>query len=136
MNLSLLLKKNPSEYQHSSFDTKYKRERMTNLEKDDMYAFYDDVYANKLKNIEKRKKDVEYANSLLDYEKTERFAYLSPYKKVCLEIENHMLPYIEKEPNYYVELNEERLRSVDIHIDFLFKIKEEIEDRHFNKVQP
>ena len=113
---------------------KLPKKDITKKDINDMYAFYEDVYANKLKNIEKRKKDVEYANSLLDYDKTERFAYLSPYTKVCLDIENHMLPYIEKEPNYYVELNEERLRSVDIHIDFLFKIKEEIEDRHFNKV--
>ena len=130
----LLLKKTMSEYQHSSFDTKYKRERMTNLEKDDMYAFYDDVYANKMKNIEKVKKDIEYAHSLLDYDETERFSYLLPEKKICLEIEKHMHPYIEKEPNHYVEINEERLRSVDIHIDFLFENLETLRDKHYNKV--
>jgi hypothetical protein len=99
------------------------------------YAFYDDVYAKKQKNTEKRRKDLEYANSLLDYEITEQFAYLSPYKKVCLEIEKQMHSYIKREPNTYVYINEERLRSVDGLIDFLFKIKEEIEHRHFNKVR-
>ena len=101
---------------------------------DDMYAFYDDVYANKMKNIEKVKKDIDYANSLLDYDETERFSYLLPEKKICLEIEKHMHPYMKKSPTHNVYINEERLRSVDIHIDYLFEIKETIADRHYNKV--
>jgi len=101
------------------------------------YAFYADVYKKKYNDKdEKYAKDLEYAHSLLKKSEndTEQFAYLSCLKKVCLEIEKQMHPYIKKEPNHYVYINEERLRLQDPLVDYLFAIKEQIEDKHYNKV--
>ena len=98
------------------------------------YAFYADVYKKKYNDKdEKYAKDLEYAHSLLKKSEndTEQFAYLSCLKKVCLEIEKQMHPYMKKSTNHYVEINEERLRLQDPVISMLIAIKHDIEDRYF-----
>ena len=116
--------------------------RKEKLEKkiDEMYDFYNDVFVKKYKDrndLKNQMQDV-FINHILPYQHVEKqdesIPLIKTHKMICLEIEKHLDPYSYKDKNHIVEISEKRVRLIDPLINFLFYIKEEIEDRRFNIV--
>ena len=127
------------QYQHSSFDTN-PTNIMTKKEKlekkiDEMYDFYNDVFVKKYKDRNDLQNQLTNAFSLFvlphkDNEDT--ISLIRTHKILCLEIEKHLVPYSQKENYDFVEISEKRLRLIDPLMNFLFSIKDDIEERNFN----
>ncbi len=97
----------------------------------EQYEFYADVFNKKYKN-KTMQKDIAYAFALHEESYNNKLGvWRSVLKKVCVEIEKQMHPYMKKSTNHYVEINEERLRLQDPVISMLIAIKHDIEDRYF-----
>ena len=107
---------------------------------DEMYDFYNDVFVKKYKDRYDLKNQITdiFLNHIFPFKNVEKqdeaILFLKTHKMICLEIENHLEPYSYKDKNHIVEISEKRVRLIDPLINFLFSIKEEIEDRRYNIV--